>query len=209
MANKYIKRGQVWLYRPTVTPSGHIQKGARPVIIVSNDHLNATSDVVLAVPCTTQLKRNFPTHVLFIMDNQVSVALTEQAGPVNVDELVNCVYTLEAYIMNQVDEALKISLGLAPAIINKPAEQFTAHSRPADKKPASKQIDKFYARYSNLKKDEPVKDTAPPKGKWTLSSMRELVNAYESSEDLQLVADRYHLSLSTLKQYYRKFKVLI
>ncbi len=208
MANKYIKRGQVWFYRPTVTPSGHIQKGARPVIIVSNDHLNRSSDVVLAVPCTSQIKRNFPTHVLFIMDNQVSVALTEQAGPVNTDELVNCIYTLEEYIMNQVDEALKISLGLAPAITSKHTDSFTDNPRPVDKKPASKQIDKFYARYSNLKKDEPSQSNEA-KGKWDKYRMRQLVTDYETAADLQLVADRYHLSLSTLKQYYRKFKVLI
>lgn len=216
MANKYIKRGQVWFYRPTVTPSGHIQKGARPVIIVSNDHLNRSSDVVLAVPCTSQIKRNFPTHVLFIMDNQVSVALTEQAGPINTDELVNCIYTLEEYIMNQVDEALKISLGLAPAITSKHTDSFTDSPRPVDKKSetrASKQVEKFYARYA--KKEEPAKqqtvsyNPAPGKGKWTAGTMHQLVKDYESTVDLQSVADKYSLSVSTLKQYYRKFKVLI
>lgn len=216
MVTKDIRRGQVWFYRPTVTPSGHIQKGARPVVIVSNDHLNRSSDVVLAVPCTSQIKRNFPTHTLFIMDGTVSVALTEQVGPVNTDELVNCIYTLEAYIMEQIDEALKISLGLADVVINRPSEPSTNYSRPvdrpnADRKPRGSQTDKFYARYSNIKQDEPEKEEESGKGKWTTSKMQQLIEDYEAASEFQLlsVANKYSLSMSTLKQYYRKFKALV
>lgn len=112
MAKNNIKRGQVWFYVPRVEPVGHIQKGPRPVIIVSNNHCNEHSPVVLAVPCTTQIKKNFPTHVMFIMDKQVNIAQADQAGPVNVDELVNIKYFLEEYIMERIDEAIKIAFGL-------------------------------------------------------------------------------------------------
>lgn len=114
---KDIKRGQVWYHKPSIDASGHIQRGARPVIIVSNDRLNQSSSVVLAVPCTLQAKRNFPTHAMFIMNNQVSIALTEHVGPVNVDELTTHECTLENFVMDQVDHALLVSFGLREANI--------------------------------------------------------------------------------------------
>lgn len=114
MLNTNIKRGQVWYHVPTVTSSGHIQKGPRPVIIVSNNQCNENSPVLLAVPCTTQIKKNFPTHVMFIMNKQVNIAQTDQAGPVNVEELTNIKYILEDYVMERIDEALKIAFGLVP-----------------------------------------------------------------------------------------------
>ena len=51
-----------WAALPTVP--GHVQRGTRPVVIVSNDLGNASSPVVSAVPCTTQRhKPALPTHV--------------------------------------------------------------------------------------------------------------------------------------------------
>ena len=41
-----------WAALPTVP--GHVQRGTRPVVIVSNDLGNASSPVVSVVPCTTQ-----------------------------------------------------------------------------------------------------------------------------------------------------------
>lgn len=216
MINKSIRRGQVWFYKPTVTPTGHIQKGPRPVVIVSNDHLNQSSDVVLAVPCTTQIKRNFPTHALFIMKGKVNVALTEQMGPVNVDELTHLEYTLEEYIMNQVDEAIKVSLDFTKIATNKTDD--TTYSQPVDKpvdnteihaevfksKSTGSQVDKFYSRYPQLKHEEDVKNS-----KWTPVKMKELVLDYEYAEDKQSVAHKYGISIPTLKTYYRKFKLIV
>lgn len=209
--NKTIRRGQVWFYKPTVTPSGHIQKGSRPVIIVSNDKLNASSSVVLAVPCTSQIKRNFPTHALFIMDGAVSVALTEQMGPVNVDELVNLKATLEGYVMDQVDEALKISLGFSALPINAPVTAIPYHppivNNCVDKvnNPAiSSQVSKFYSKYPHLK---PQKEST--RNRWTPERIKQLVIDYEASDDSKKVAEKYNLSVVTLDKYYRKFKMTI
>lgn len=207
--DKVIRRGQVWFYKPTVTPSGHIQKGPRPVIIVSNDKLNSSSSVVLAVPCTHQIKRNFPTHTLFIMDGAVSVALTEQIGPVNVDELVNLKGTLEGYVMDQVDEALKISLGFSAVPINAPVTATSYHppivNNCVDKvnNPArNSQVDKFYSKYPHLK---PQNDGT--RNRWTPEKAKQLVIDYESTHDRKCVAEKYNLSEATLYKYYRKFKM--
>lgn len=184
--DKNIKRGQVWYHVPAVTPTGHIQKGPRPVIIVSNNRCNDNSPVLLAVPCTTQIKKNFPTHVMFIMNKQVSIALTEQAGPVNVDELTNLKYILEDYIMDQVDDALKISFGLAPVPSNIPGIQFNPNysipREPVKKEPIGHQVDKFYKKYPDYKPEEPKK-----RNEWTNDKVRQFV------EDCS--------SLSLLNQY--------
>lgn len=213
MINKNIRRGQVWFYRPTVTPSGHIQKGPRPVIIVSNDHLNQNSSVVLAVPCTTQLKRNFPTHVLFVMDNQVSIALTEQVCPVNVEELVNIKYTLEEYIMTQVDEALKISMGMIPCPSNR-RTFYEPQVHPADnladnvqESAETTQVHRYYVNHSQA--SEPATQSAPTRTTWTVANMKQFISEYEATTNWTALCDKYHVSLSTLRTYYSKFKARI
>ena len=66
--NNRPQRGEVWYYKPSYKGSdkGHIQSGARPVVIVSNNLCNDNSSVLLAVPCTTKPKKNLPTHTLTV-----------------------------------------------------------------------------------------------------------------------------------------------
>ena len=214
---KTIKRGQVWFYEPTVTPSGHIQKGSRPVIIVSNDKLNDTSSVVLAVPCTTQIKRNFPTHVLFIMNGKVSVALAEQVMPVNVDELTNVNYILEDYMMESVDEALRISLGFIPSPSNVTPRIGNNYCSTEDnavedidnleapqKKPIGHQIDKFYKKYPQLKSK-----SKSGRNIWTKEKIDALIFDYNNSSNHEEVARKWNVSTKTLLRYYYKFRPLV
>ena len=207
-----IRRGQIWFYKPAVTPLGHIQKGPRPVIIVSNDVLNQSSNVVLGVPCTSQIKRNFPTHVLFIMNKTVNVALTEQIMPINVNELSNMMDTLDEYIMNQVDTALKITLGHLNVPERKPApiEESTEPScpqscpQPVQNPPIGNQVDKFYSRYPHLKPDSPAKHN-----KWTPEKVKQFISDYETSTDRKSVANKYNLTELSAYTYYRKFKTVL
>jgi len=185
--SKNIKRGQVWYYVPTVDPAGHIQKGPRPVVIVSNNQCNKNSPVVLAVPCTTQIKKNFPTHVMFIMNRQVNIALTEQAGPVNVDELTNLEYILEDYIMDQIDNALKIAFGLAPVPSNR---RFNPNY----------QGEKFYKKYPDYKPEEPKK-----RNKWTNDKIKQFIEDCFSLST-EAVCAKYNISKATMRNYLRKFR---
>lgn len=213
MISKNIRRGQVWFYKPTVTPSGHIQKGPRPVIIVSNDHLNQNSSVVLAVPCTTQIKRNFPTHVLFVMDNQVSIALTEQVCPVNVDELVNIKYTLEEYIMTQVDEALKISMGMVPCpsnrrIFHEPQiDSVDTFADNVQEHAANSLTYKVCAKNPQLTK--PTTSSNPARTTWTVANMKQFISEYEATTNWTALCEKYRVSMSTLRTYYSRFKTRI
>lgn len=106
------KRGEVWYHRPSYTTGGRIQQGPRPVIIVSNDKCNEYSPVLLAVPCTTKPKKNLPTHVLFTIDGEFNTALVEQSGPILLADLENKKYGLDTYLMDQVDQAIKVAYGL-------------------------------------------------------------------------------------------------
>ncbi|HVW10271.1 MAG TPA: type II toxin-antitoxin system PemK/MazF family toxin [Bryobacteraceae bacterium] len=56
-------RGQIWFVQLHTDPPG---KGRRPVIVVSLDERNRhlRADTVLAIPLTTSIHKDFPTHVI-------------------------------------------------------------------------------------------------------------------------------------------------
>lgn len=207
--SKTVHRGQVWFHKPGFTPTGHIQKGPRPVIIVSNERLNQSSSVVLAVPCTTQIKRNFPTHALFVMNGVVNAVLGEQVCPVNVDELTTLEYILEDYIMDKVDESIQIALGYKSVSSNKVTDSLSSenisdiHSSKDTmvKVSDNSQVQKFYSKFPYLKPD-----SKRGKNKWSKYRIKNFIADYESSEDLESVAKKYNLTTSTMYTYYRKFK---
>ena len=205
---KTIKRGQVWFYKPSVVASGSIQRGPRPVIIVSNDILNKTSPVVLGVPCTSQIKRNFATHTLFIMNSRVSVALTEQIMPVNVNELTTLEYILEDYVMKQVDDALMSALALNPSIntisLNVSAPVAEPVDNPVDnvdKPPIGNQRAKFYSKYPQLAPKQ-----VRHKSKWTEERANQLVKDVESAVSEDELEKKYGLSYRTIRRYYYMFR---
>src|ERR1022692_3130680 len=57
------RRGEIWFVKLHVDPP---DKGLRPVLIVSVDarNLHARADTVLAIPLSTSIHRDTPTHVL-------------------------------------------------------------------------------------------------------------------------------------------------
>lgn len=204
---KNIKRGQVWFYKPAVVSSGSIQRGPRPVIIVSNDILNKTSSVVLGIPCTTQIKRNFATHALFIMHNRVSVALAEQIMPVNVNELTTLEYILEDYVMKQIDDALMATLfanspssGGSQNALPIPSEVVDNSVNTVNKNPVGTQTAKFYSKYPQL---------APQRSgkvRWTKQNAEQLVKDIESVAGRDVLEKKYGLSYETLRRYYYRFR---
>lgn len=206
--SKSVKRGQVWFYKPSAVPTGSVQRGPRPVIIVSNDVLNRTSPVVLGVPCTTQIKRNFPTHALFIMNRRVSVALAEQVTPIPVDDLTTLEYTLEDYVMKQVDAAIHCALALdcdaAPVAPSKlAASEIPVDNsvESVDKVPSRSQVDKFYSRYPQLSKPQKSRPY-----RWTPEKAQKLVEDFQSNLTPDELQRKYALCYRTLRSYYYKFK---
>lgn len=96
---------------------GSEQGGVRPVLILQNDVGNKYSPTVIVAAITSQIdKAKLPTHVELKAAahglERDSVILLEQVRTIDKRRLREKVAHLDGDIMNRVDEALKISLGL-------------------------------------------------------------------------------------------------
>jgi len=111
------KRGDVFFadLDPVI---GSEQGGIRPVLIVQNDIGNQYSPTTIVACITGQMsKTKLPTHVdLPGKENGLSknsVVLAEQLRTIDKTRLKERICTLDESIMVQVDQAMKISLGLS------------------------------------------------------------------------------------------------
>lgn len=105
------KRGQIWWHKSNNVYNGSVQGGTRPVVIVSNDKANKFSKNVTVVPCTSQYKKDLPTHFKFILDEYTTV-LCEQITTIQSGELTTYIGTCDDYSMQQLNKALYIAIGL-------------------------------------------------------------------------------------------------
>ena len=113
-----IKRGDVF-FADLDPVTGSEQGGIRPVLIVQNDLGNQHSPTTIIASITGQIsKAKLPTHVdLAGKENGLSknsVVLAEQLRTIDKTRLKERICTLDASVMEQVDYAMKISLGLIP-----------------------------------------------------------------------------------------------
>lgn len=112
-----MRRGEVYDARLEPT-EGSEQGGIRPVIIVSRDIINASSLVVLAVPCTTYrpTRRIYSTQVLIQAPDggldRDSVALAEQVRVLAKTRFLGFRGALSASALAQLERALLIALDL-------------------------------------------------------------------------------------------------
>jgi len=112
-----VRRGEVYDARLDPT-EGSEQGGTRPVIIVSRDAINASSQVVLAVPCTTYRpsRRIYPSQILLKapdggLDSD-SVALGEQVRVLAKTRITRLRGVLSASALAQLNRVLLIALDL-------------------------------------------------------------------------------------------------
>ncbi|MBQ2777872.1 MAG: type II toxin-antitoxin system PemK/MazF family toxin [Peptococcaceae bacterium] len=111
-----VKRGDVY-YAELDPVIGSEQGGVRPVLIIQNDVGNQHSPTTIVAAITGQLsKAKLPTHVdLAGRENGLaknSVVLVEQVRTIDKSRLKEYICTLDKQIMEQVDQALLISMGL-------------------------------------------------------------------------------------------------
>ncbi|MBR7554635.1 type II toxin-antitoxin system PemK/MazF family toxin [Allobacillus sp. GCM10007491] len=112
----YVKRGDVF-YADLTPVVGSEQGGVRPVLIIQNNIGNRFSPTVIVAAITAQIqKAKLPTHVEIDAEKyhfeKNSVILLEQIRTIDKQRLTDKLTTLDEFLMNQVDEALQISLGL-------------------------------------------------------------------------------------------------
>lgn len=112
-----MRRGEV--YDVNLEPvQGSEQAGTRPAIIVSNDSINASSQVVVVVPCTTYrpTRRIYRSQVLIIAPDggfdRDSIALGEQVRALAKTRLLRKRGILSESALVELDRALSIALNL-------------------------------------------------------------------------------------------------
>ena len=111
-----IKRGEVWMVNldPTI---GHEIKKKRPGLIIQNDIGNKYSQITIIAPITSQhLEKIYPIEVLLTEGGleKESKVLLNQIRAIDKIRLVKKLGRIKPETIHLVDEALKISLGLAP-----------------------------------------------------------------------------------------------
>lgn len=111
-----IKRGDIF-YADLSPVVGSEQGGLRPVLIIQNDIGNKHSPTVIISAITSQMtKAKLPTHIT--LPAQIynlkydSVLLLEQVRTIDKKRLKSYISSMPTNKMNDVDEAILISLGI-------------------------------------------------------------------------------------------------
>lgn len=111
-----VKRGDVFFadLSPVI---GSEQGGTRPVLVIQNDIGNRFSPTVIIAAITAQIqKAKLPTHVEINAHQyefeRDSVILLEQLRTIDKSRLTDKITHLDEGMMEQVDRALAISLGI-------------------------------------------------------------------------------------------------
>lgn len=116
MNGEVVKRGDIFLVElgPAI---GSEQSGNRPVVIIQNDIGNQYSPTVIIAPITAKtFYRKYPTNV-HVKAKEAglgydSTILLNQIKTIDKKRLGRKIGHLKLAIMREVDEAIKISLGL-------------------------------------------------------------------------------------------------
>jgi mRNA interferase MazF len=109
------KRGEIYLVSLDPTIGSEIKK-VRPAVIIQNDVGNQYSSVTIIAPITSGDKAVYPVEVEIKapeggLENN-SLILLNQIRTVDRQRLIKRLGRLEEKTMNQVDQAIMISLGL-------------------------------------------------------------------------------------------------
>ena len=111
-----IKRGDVF-YADLSPVVGSEQGGVRPVLVIQNDIGNKYSPTIIIAAITSQInKAKLPTHVEITGQEyglpKDSVILLEQIRTIDRKRLREKIGRFDKEMMQYVDDALRISLGL-------------------------------------------------------------------------------------------------
>src|SRR5205809_7375148 len=111
------RRGEIYLTALDPTIGREIQK-TRPALVIQNDVSNRLSQITIVAPITSTVRFPLnPVHVLLAADQSTglsvtSVALLNQIRAVDRKRLIKRLGAIDNVTLEQVDEAIKISLGL-------------------------------------------------------------------------------------------------
>ncbi len=114
--DKKIRRGDIY-YADLDPVTGCEQGGVRPILIIQNNVGNKHSRTTIAAPITSKrTSSSLPVHVFItkkytgLEDN--SCVLLEQLRVIDKRRLMHKIGYVDAFIMKQVDSAIRVSTGL-------------------------------------------------------------------------------------------------
>ena len=107
---KYYRGDIVWA--DNYTAIDNIQCGRRPYLIISNNKCNETSNILTAIPLTSQPKRYMPTHYYIMLNGIKNTVLVEQITCISQSNVVEYIDTIDDYDLSKIEEKIKIQLGL-------------------------------------------------------------------------------------------------
>lgn len=117
--SKIVRRGDIWVADLRIGAVGSEQGKIRPVLVVQNNIGNKHSPTVTVVPLTSRTKNNLPTHVILnepCLPSR-SIALAEQIRTIDKSRLIRRIGRISESIMNQINEAIAIQVGLKDVTI--------------------------------------------------------------------------------------------
>lgn len=137
MKMQRYKRGQIWWYNMNSVFDGstYNQGKSRPVIIVSNELANANSNTLIAIPCTSQDKKDMPTHTTFEINDITNTAMSECLMSVSIDKLGAYIGTVDEELMEKLEGNMLVALGLKEAIRENAVKRIVVHNTDGQSKP--------------------------------------------------------------------------
>lgn len=119
MENIEIKRGEIFWVNQEFSSENQIQSKTRPYIIISNNLANKNSNVITAIPLTSNLnKKKMPTHCEITIKNiyynteKKNIALCEQITCIDKNKITSFVGKLSEEELKCVEKCVKIQIGL-------------------------------------------------------------------------------------------------
>ena len=113
-----MRKGEIY-YAVLGPIIGSEQGGIRPVVVIQNDVGNKYSPTTIVAPMTTQNKTKLPTHVLVTVCGKQNTILLEQIRSISRIRLIFKYGELSDNEIDQVNQAIMISLGLPDALNTK------------------------------------------------------------------------------------------
>lgn len=112
------KRGTVWWFhdidKDAITSEDHVQRGNRPVLIVSNDEGNSTNPTLVCLCISTKVDKKKTINVNIKNEkNEDNTVLCNQFKTVNKSQLTKYLYTISDKDMKRVEEGIIASLQLS------------------------------------------------------------------------------------------------